>query len=271
MKRLTVLVAALAVATCTPGGPDPSLGPTPPIAAQAAALEPDAGGLPDLIVDTKRLETSWHVSDQDLNKQDACSLIEGGVAAGTHRVLRFTVTTPNVGTADLVVGNPLDHVAAKDGLFEFASCHAHFHYRHYATYQLLSASGAPLVIRAAKRGFCMIDVTPWRIEGGGGGARKFDSCGNQLVPGNQGISVGFADSYDKHIGGQYFVLDGADGQAEVPPGDYWLRIEVNPGFTAAAGEPCPVLDAASGLCHNFAESRYDNNVSEVLVTIPDRK
>src|SRR6266508_170399 len=232
----------------------------------------DVDGAPDLIVDEKRLATSWVVYDQDLNKQDHCSLslVEGGVSAGVHRVLRFTVTTPNVGTADLVIGDPLTHVLARDGLFEFAACHGHFHFRHYATYQLIPAGadeGIP--IRAAKRGFCMIDVTPWQTDGGVG-PHRFDVCGTLGFGGNQGISVGYADSYTKHIGGQYFVLDGGDGQPVVPPGDYVLRVVVNPGFVAGPEEPCPALDAATGLCHNFAESSYSNNVGEVRITIPDR-
>lgn len=230
----------------------------------------DVDGAPDLIVDARRLATSWVVYDQDLNKQDHCSLVEGGVSAGVHRVLRFTVTTPNVGTADLVVGDPLTHVLARDGLFEFAACHGHFHFRHYATYELIPVgSDAGIPLRAAKRGFCMIDVTPWET-GGGVGRRRFDACGTLGIAGNQGISVGYADSYTKHIGGQYFVLDGGNGQPVVLPGDYILRVVVNPGFVAEPAEPCPALDAPTGLCHNFAESNYGNNVAEIRITIPDR-
>src|SRR2546422_1160006 len=54
----------------------------------------------------------------------------------------------------------------------------------------------------------------------------------------------------------------------VPPGDYWIRIEVNPGFTPGAGEPCPAYDPLAGLCHNFAESDYTNNVAMVRITLP---
>jgi len=54
---------------------------------------------------------------------DACSAIEGGVTAGIRRLIRFTVMTPNVGDADIFLGDPNEHVAANDGLYEFASCH----------------------------------------------------------------------------------------------------------------------------------------------------
>jgi len=262
------LATLLALAACDADRPERTLPAAPAISSVASVRAQDLTGVPNLIVDTARLRTSWVIYDEDLTKQDACSLIEGGVSPGVHRVLRFTVTTPNVGTADLYVGNPLDHIAAGDGLFEFATCHAHFHFRHYATYELVSlATGAPLAVRAAKRGFCMLDVTPWQSDGGVG-PWQYRSCGTQVIPGNQGISVGWADSYDKHIGGQYFVLDGGDGQPPVPPGEYLLRITVNPPFACEPGDSLRPRDAA-GACHNFLEGSYDDNVGAVRITIPD--
>jgi lysyl oxidase len=260
------LTAILALAACVADRPTAPVGP--PIRG-TYALARETGGTPNLIVDAARLANSWMIYDEDLNKQDRCSLIEGGVTPGTHRVLRFTVTTPNVGTADLAVGNPLDHIAANDGLFEFALCHAHFHFRHYATYELIAlATGQPLTVRAAKRGFCMIDDTPWQSTGGVGKA-QFDSCGTLAIPGNQGISRGWADSYDKHIGGQYFVLDGGDGQPAVPPGEYLLRVTVNPPFACTPADSLRPRDA-QGACHNFVESDYDDNVGAIHIAIPDR-
>lgn len=262
--------AALLVAACV-AERDPAGAAR--LAAPRFAQSQNLDGTPaaDLIVDTTRLAHSWLVYDQDLVAQDLCAQFEGGVTPGVHRVLRFTVTTPNVGTADLVIGNPLDHVRAQDGLFEFASCHLHFHMRHFASYELVSVgTGQPKLIRAAKKGFCMIDDTPWQFAGGVG-SPNFRTCGTFTIPGNQGISVGWADTYDKHIGGQYFVLDGGDGQDPVPPGEYIIRITVNPPFE------CTDFDRAHnrpvdprGMCHNFLESNYDNNVGEVRITIPDR-
>src|SRR5207245_10331608 len=200
-----IAAAGVVVAAC--------VGADNPAAVDAAQF---ARGAPDLIVDAQWLARSWVVYDQDLN-EDPCSLAEGGVTPGVHHVLRFTVSTPNIGDADVFIGNPLDHVAANDGLFEFATCHNHFHFRHYATYELLSVDRTRLW-RAAKRGFCMIDVTPWN-DGVAPGSWVYRVCGTKTLPGNQGISVGYADTYNKHLGGQYFVLDGGDGQDPVPPGD----------------------------------------------------
>jgi hypothetical protein len=53
-----------------------------------------------------------------------------GITPGQHTLIRFTVSTPNVGDADLVLGDPNAPVAAGDGLYEFASCHGHYHFKH---------------------------------------------------------------------------------------------------------------------------------------------
>jgi len=54
----------------------------------------------------------------------------------------------------------------------------------------------------------------------------------------------------------------------VPPGDYLIRITVNPPFTAAAGEPCPNVDP-QGRCHQLPESDYSNNISQISISLPD--
>lgn len=227
-------------------------------APQLAASAPDLDGLPDLIVDAKRISRTWAIGDEEAT---TCSVDEGGVTPGMHRVLRFTATTPNIGTADVFVGNPLDHVAANDGLFEYATCHNHFHFRNYASYELVSVATGE-VLQAAKRGFCMVDVTRWRVSGSSG-KRTYNSCGSQASPGFQGISVGWADTYARTLDGQFFVIDG------VPPGDYIIRINVNPPFPCGPDDGERPRDA-SGACHMFLESDYGNNVGEALVTIGER-
>src|SRR5215831_624452 len=227
---------------------------------------------PDLIVDQKRLLQNWVVRDEKL-PATFCSVQEGGVTPGEHTLLRFTVSTPNIGTADLALGDPNVHVANGDGLYEYATCHRHFHFRHYTLYELIDPSTG-FTWRAAKRGFCMIDVEKFQdYPGPANNDRNYLSCGapatatEPMIPGNQGISVGWADTYVWKLGGQYFVLDGGDGQPVVPPGNYILRITVNPPFDAQPGEPCPNLDP-SGHCHQLPELNYDNNVTEIQITIP---
>jgi len=254
---LFLAVSALSFGACN-SVDRTTAGPVPTFAATGNV--PDLDGVPDLTVDAKRLAHSWLIREEEASQ---CAVIEGGVSPGTHRLLRFTATTPNVGTADVFVGDPLEHVAANDGMFEFALCHDHYHFRQYATYELISVeTGA--VVQAAKRGFCMVDVT--RAAGGPpGGKRLYDTCGNRSAPGFQGISAGWADSYNRVLDGQFFVLD--EPGATVVPGDYILRITVNPAFDCGSGDAARPRDA-SGSCHMFAESDYTNNVGETLVTIP---
>ena len=246
------------------------LAPTDPVKKH----DQDLTGTPDLIVDAQKLASSWVVYYETV--PNVCSAQEGGVTPGDHHLLRFTVTTPNIGTADVYIGDPNEHydpdgdpnTADGDGLFELSSCHAHYHFRNYATYELFKVTngtlGAP--IQAAKRGFCMIDVTPYSSSG----SWTYRNCGRPAIPslglpaiaGNQGISVQWGDTYVKWLAGQYFVVD------DLPGGAYLIRIHVNPPFPEVAGQPCPFKDGA-GMCHNFEESDYTNNVGEVYITLPD--
>src|SRR2546425_12440682 len=243
--RFAVLAApavVLTVATCAPADRHNLVAP----GGNRAAHDTYLVGTPDLIVDCKALASSLVVYDQIL-KEGTCTLEEGGVIVPTvpHGVDRFTVNTQNIGDADIALGDPAAHVAAGDGLYQLSTCHQHWHFQHYATYELIDPA-THFVWRAAKRGFCMIDVAPWNGTIQAPGSWVYRVCGRPAGPagpaivGNQGISHGWADQYYKHLGGQYFVLDGGDGQPPVPPGNYVSRIHVNP----------------QGFCHNFAESTY---------------
>jgi hypothetical protein len=235
--------------------------------ANEAKSKAKQASLPDLIVEQATLRQNWVVRVEDL-PAEFCSVQEGEITPGTHTLVRFTVGTPNIGDADLVVGDPNQHV--EDGLFEFASCHNHYHFRHYALYELIDPRTG-FVWRAAKRGFCMIDVEKYQAYTGDADNKPhFRSCGAIGVPGNQGISKGWSDVYNWRLGGQYFVLDGGDGQPPVPPGEYIIRITVNPGFVPTRNEPCRFADPLRpGVCHQLPESDYENNVSQVTITIPD--
>jgi hypothetical protein len=235
----------------------------------------DTDGLPDLIVDSKTTQNNWIVRVEDF-PAEFCSVKEGGVTPGTHTVIRFTVTTPNVGNADVYIGSPLAHMdpngdgdfSDQDGLFEFATCHQHFHFQHYATYELIDSDGNTW--KSAKRGFCMLDTDPYNINNGDG-RWTYRNCGTTERDGFQGISDGWADTYVWKLGGQYFVLDGGDNQPVVPPGVYTIRVTVNPPYAPDGGGNCPrVKDLATGLCHQFAESNYANNVGEATVIIADK-
>ena len=230
---------------------------------------------PDLIVDQKFLNQNWIVRTEDFTSTQ-CDAVEGGISAGEHPIMRFSVATPNIGNAPEAVGDPNVHVAANDGLFEFAPCHRHYHFRHYALYELIDPVTG-FSWRSAKRGFCMEDNVKYQPYPGPNNDKPvFTVCGAPpldgmpAIVGNQGISPEFADLYVWQLQGQYFVLDGGDGQPPVPPGSYIIRITVNPGFVPAAGEPCRFADPLhAGVCHQLEESDYENNVTQITVTVPD--
>jgi hypothetical protein len=233
----------------------------------------DLDGTPDLIVDGTLLQSSMRIAQETIDA-GSCTSLEGNIPPGRYRTLRFSVSTPNVGDADVFIGDPRAHIdpngdgnfADSDGLFEFAACHNHFHYRRYAVYELFpvlqdGSFGAP--IRARKIGFCMQDSEPFE-SGIGSNEWVYRQCGNPDRPGNQGIAVGWTDVYARNLDGQFFLL--TDPSVPVPPGPYALRVTVNPGFVREGGDPCPVTDG-TGLCRVFEESDYGNNVAEIRLTI----
>ena len=51
---------------------------------------------------------------------------------------------------------------------------------------------------------------------------------------------------------------------------YTIEVHVNPPYAPDRRGDCPfVKDPATGLCHQFAETNYANNVGRATVIIPD--
>ena len=268
------LAAAAAVIACAPA--DEAIAPSGPRLILNSPSGVDLVGMPDLVVHTRITEEQWVVRDENL-PANFCSVEEGKVTPGVRRLVRFTVEVPNIGDADVYIGSPLAHMdpngdgdfSDQDGLYEFATCHGHFHFKNYATYRLISAKDGK-EWKAAKRGFCMLDTDPTPAYYGLEPHEKnYLNCGTSTRDGFQGISTGWADTYRFTLGGQYFILDGGDGQAVVPPGDYIIEVHANPPYAPSKKDGCPrATDPATGLCHQFAESNYANNVGRAYITIP---
>ena len=188
---------------------------------QSGALVPG----PDLIIWGPAASPSFITRTFSSND---CEVLEGCATVGTHRLLTFTTETRNIGGGDLVIGNP-----ATNSLFEWASCHGHYHFEQFADYTLLDTNGN-LVAAGHKVGFCLEDVRAWSPTANP--ATRYN-CNNQ------GIQAGWSDVYAAGLPCQYIDITGLD------PGSYTLRMVVNP----------------VGL---LAESNTNNNVTEVPVTIP---
>ncbi|MGB0653768.1 MAG: lysyl oxidase family protein [Thermoplasmatota archaeon] len=195
----------------------------------------DEAGCPDLIVDARDLRQGFQRAET-FSPSD-CNVQEGSTEPGTRQLLRFSFTTPNIGLGDLIVGRPSQHPE----WFEWGACHGHWHFREYADYRLWTVDGWLVwnTLRLAhpdataqevfdgypdlttgyvdghKQGFCIIDLQlffPASLAGPG----QYYSCGS-----NQGISVGYADSYYWGLDGQFIDV------TDVPSGVYVLEAEVN--------------------------------------------
>jgi hypothetical protein len=182
-------------------------------------------GKPDLRINVATL--SPRITTETFSST-ACEIEEGTIVAGTRKLLRFNTQTENVGTADLVLGNP-----AVNPKFEWAGCHGHYHFRSFAEYRLLDSSGS-LVRTGRKVGFCLMDIT--RINNSANPAARY-TCSNQ------GIQAGWADIYSSNLSGQWIDITG------LPAGSYSLEITI---------DPMNLID----------ELDETNNLTRVNVTVP---
>ncbi len=209
--------------------------------------------MPDLTVSSSRIASSYSFQSETFSST-SCTVKEGGFAAGTYRTLRFDAATINNGTANLNVGSPTNNNS-----FVYASCHQHYHFRHFAKYELIPVAadgslGTPVLAR--KLGFCMMDNYY-------GGAETYN--GGYYNCNNQGISKTWGDIYNKNLQGQLFLLNEAN--TAIQPGTYKLRITINPTyFPAASGDVCPVPQG-DGSCRMFNELDYSNNIGEATINI----
>ncbi|HLG16910.1 MAG TPA: lysyl oxidase family protein [Blastocatellia bacterium] len=230
-----------------------------PVSAQLGPCATPTGPLrPDLIVDRDLLRAQIVLTEETFGP-DSCTVNEGCVdAPGTHLLLRFTSSTPNIGKADLFIGDPKQCLG---GLFRFSECHQHLHFQEYADYRLWTLAGyekwvaqrdlsqptnsgrnASLLDGALRRGellvgrkqgFCVIDVAPFKFGDVEPGPPRYQSCSSF-----QGIKVGWADQYVFLLACQFLQVD------TLPEGDYVLEDQVNPEQL-------------------FPESDYTNNASAV--------
>ncbi len=221
--------------------------------------EIEAEDLPNLIIDQHRLAVQWHLEKRTF-PENSCAVLEGCVEkGGTRLLLRFTIATPNVGTANLEIGSPFD-----SDLFAFDPCHGHHHFLEYSDYRLWTPGGymnwiefraehedeipgdiiehpdlreKPVV--GGKQGFCVIDVVPYAAAPELLQPPNFQFCSFQ------GLTVGWADVYDTTLPCQWIDV------TDISPGEYVLEVEVNPERL-------------------FLESDYMDNAAAIKIVVPDR-
>jgi hypothetical protein len=209
-------------------GPDGAIVGQPAMCGFSAC--PPGAPCPDLIVDRDLLLSDIAIDTRNFLPTD-CAVVEGCIAApGVRRLLRFDVGSVNVGTADLVVGNP-----ATGACFEYSQCHMHYHFKNFARYTLYQPDGVTIAAAGHKQSFCLDDVRQYPPAPGPMPATPFACTA-------QGIHIGWEDIYTNDLDCQWIDITG------VPAGSYVLAA---------------VVDAAGAL----PESDYTNNEARVPVTI----
>ena len=158
---------------------------------------------------------------------DDCEVREGMTTVGTHRFLRFSTQTRNIGVDDMHLGVP-----EGNSLFQYFECHGHYHFNGFASYQLLNSNNQPVAL-GRKMSFCLEDIIRWDPKA---------PLRNKYFCDDQGIQSGWADIYDAGLPGQWIDITG------VAPGTYRLVITMNPD-------------------HLIPETDYSNNTASTQIVI----
>lgn len=216
-RALALIAAAAAACGSPPNETDARVlvlidGGADATAIDANAADANGDLLPDLTVNASRARVDlaieqryFSASSCELDPAEAC--ING---EGTRTLLRFAVETPNLGTADLVLGAP----TGDNDNFVYSECHDHFHFEGYAEYALLDEDDMP-VSTGRKQAFCLLDSSRYVTDDPTVSTTPSYTCVFQ------GIQRGWSDVYDTRLPCQFIDVTG------VPDGDYTLRVSIN--------------------------------------------
>ncbi|XP_077188308.1 protein-lysine 6-oxidase-like [Paroedura picta] len=180
-------------------------------------------GLPDLIPDPYYIQAATYVQRVQMYAlrcaaEENClarSAYRPGVSDVSYRVLlRFPQRVKNQGTADFLPVKP-QHA------WEWHSCHQHYHSMDaFSNYDLLDAVTHRKVAEGHKASFCLEDTTC------DVGFRRRYAC----TAHTQGLGPGCYDTYAANIDCQWIDI------TDVPPGNYILKVMVNPDFLVAESD-----------------------------------
>src|SRR5262249_897158 len=97
--------------------------------------------MPNITINADLLQSSVVFRREQFKPTD-CAIVEGCVSgSGKRNLMKFDEQTPNIGTADLYLGNPTNNPA-----FVYSPCHGHYHLEGYAVYELLNLDETPVIL-----------------------------------------------------------------------------------------------------------------------------
>jgi hypothetical protein len=180
---------------------------------------------PDLKVLGERLETNRVI--YRYFPVDSCALAESCVASsGWRRLLQFEASVHNVGGEALDVGAVITDNLVRN-LFQYNSCHAHFHFSDYGDF-FFSGAGEDV---ASKQAFCVESTD--RLSN-----NEFSPLTHSFSCSSQGIQAGWIDEYHAGLDCQWIDITEATIPAE--PEQVSLAFTSNPDYFLCEGTP--VLD-----------------------------
>jgi Lysyl oxidase len=145
---------------------------------------------------------------------------DGVVRGGWHRFLEFDAVGQNVGSKPIHIG-PINYEAKENkmstlndqhGVFQYSSCHHHYHFDQYGTFLLNDGA-----VSNRKNGFCLESTIRYSNNEYSPIATQYGRCTLQ------GVEVGWGDEYEGGIVCQW--LDVTHQQ----PGQVNLGFHSNPG------------------------------------------
>ncbi len=177
-----------------------------PFLPEAASCGVRTDGKPDVTVDGEVLARSMRVETRAF-AADSCEVMEGCVnAPGPRKLLRFSVSIPNLGRGPVVIPGPED---APD-LYQYDACHRHDHLIQFAQYALKDARGE-VTATGRKQGFFLVDLEPYCMD-----AERANVPGTEMR-----ISPGWADIYVSTYPCQWLDI------TDVKDGTYRLHVGVD--------------------------------------------
>jgi hypothetical protein len=152
------------------------------LAAQVRTGAPQDPHHPDLEVVTEGLAN--HRIAYKYIPPDSCTIVEGCVKApGWRRVLQFDASVQNLGGQPLTLGAPeAGSPLLAHNVFEFSTCHEHFHFSHYGDFTLGPTSVGD------KRAFCLESTQRYANH-------EFSPLTHPFSCDFQGIAAGWGDDY----------------------------------------------------------------------------
>jgi hypothetical protein len=156
---------------------------------------------------------------------------DGCITAGTHRVMRFTFHSRNVGRAAVTLGSPPSNPNTYSPIFVWSAAHVHWHIRNFNTLSLTNTSTGA-VTTGLKQGYCLMDNHQWASNP----PPSVYTCSYQ------GVSQGWDDVYNFDLPCQFINMD-------------------------SVGDGTYQFSAAMNVSHVVEESDYGNNVATATLQI----